>query len=53
MKNSHFIHLKGENTEIRIQVETAPDKNNPKSSVLTAWSVLALLKNLESPIQFF
>lgn len=29
-----------------------PDADNPKSSVMTAWSV-ALLANLADPVQFF
>ena len=29
------------------------DPANPKSSTSTAWSVVALLKNLASPVQFF
>lgn len=32
---------------------SAYDPKNPCSSTSTAWSVLALLKNLESPISYF
>lgn len=48
--NKHEIKLKGENININIAIESIPSPDNPKSSTLAAYSVIALLKNLVSPI---
>lgn len=50
--NRHEIKLKGENINISIAIESIPSSDNPKSSTLAAYSVIALLKNLVSPISF-
>lgn len=51
--NIHRIQV--ENDGVRALVESAsrPDERNPKSSVMTAWSVIALLRNLDNSIQMF
>ena len=51
-ENTHCIH--GQNASVRVTLETAslPDPENPRSSTLAAWSVVALLQNLASPYQF-
>jgi len=50
--NKHTIKLKAETVNVTIAIETMPSKDNPKSSALAAYSVIALLKNLISPIAF-
>lgn len=52
-ENTHAITLKGENMKAEIKVTSTPDPLNPKSSVSAAWSVVALLKNLASPVFFY
>lgn len=49
----HRIHLEAPRLEVDISICSTPDPENPRSSVSTAWSVLALLKNLTSPLVFF
>lgn len=49
----HQICLQNEQAEIHMTFSSKPDPDNPKSSSITAWSVLALLKQLASPIRFF
>lgn len=50
--NFHRIELSGPTVKINIEIDSAPSPDNPKSSSLAAWSVVALLKNLVSPITF-
>ena len=50
--NKHEIKLKGENIKISIAIESVPSPDNPKSSTLAAYSVIALLKRLVDPISF-
>lgn len=50
--NKHKIKLKGENINIEIAIESTPSPDNPKSSTLAAYSVIALLKRLVNPITF-
>ncbi len=50
--NKHKIVLVGETVNVSVVIETTPSKDNPKSSVLAAYSVISLLKNLVSPIAF-
>jgi len=52
-ENSHAITLEGEHMKAEITVTSTPDPVNPKSSVSAAWSVVALLKNLASPVFFY
>ena len=50
--NKHEIRLRGENINISIAIESLPSPDNPKSSTLAAYSVIALLNRLVSPITF-
>lgn len=52
-ENSHSITLQGEYMKAEITVTSTPDPENPKSSVSAAWSVVALLKNLASPVFYY
>ena len=52
MSNKHHIKSKGDTIEVNISIESTPSANNPKSSTLAAYSVIALLKNLVSPITY-
>ena len=52
-ENSHAITLEGENMKAEVVITSTPDPVNPKSSVSAAWSVVALLKNLASPVMFY
>lgn len=51
--NIHEIKVENDSVQALLQVTSLPDPVNPKSSVITAWSVAALLKNLASPIEFY
>ena len=51
--NCHAITIEGANLKAEIKVTATPDPANPKSSVSAAWSVVALLKNLASPVFFY
>lgn len=50
--NKHEIKLIGKNIKVNIIIEAKPSEDNPKSSKLAAYSVIALLENLVSPIVF-
>lgn len=52
-ENSHSTNLEGAHMKAEIKVISTPDPVNPKSSVSAAWSVVALLKNLASPVFFY
>ncbi len=52
-ENRHVIRLKNDNAHAELFISSAPDPKNPKSSTFTAWSVIALLDNLDSTVQFF
>lgn len=51
--NTHHIDVKAGEMHCELFFHSAYDPKNPRSSTSTAWSVLALLKNLESPISYF
>lgn len=51
--NSHQLTVKNDRVRADLKVTSQPDPQNSKSSVVTAWSVAALLKNLASPIELF
>lgn len=51
--NTHHIDVKAGEMHCEFFFHSAYDPKNPRSSTSTAWSVLALLKNLESPISYF
>lgn len=50
--NKHTIRFKAEMVNVNLTIETTPSQDNPKSSSLAAYSVIALLKNIASPITF-
>lgn len=50
--NKHTIKLVGETIHVEVIIETTPSEDNPKSSTLTAYSVISLLENLVAPITF-
>lgn len=52
-ENIHHIVLKNQLMRAELTVAGKPDPANPKSSTSAAWSIVALLKNLASPIAFF
>ena len=52
-ENQHIITLKNKSLNARLTICSTPDPANPKSSVSAAWSVVALMKNLASPICFY
>ena len=49
-ENQHSVHLENALVTADITIRSRPDPENPKSSVSAAWSVIALLKNLASPV---
>lgn len=49
-RNTHQIYLAGEFGDVEIRVSVKPDKANPKSSTLAAWSVLAMLEKMAQTI---
>ena len=51
--NMHRIKVENDSVRVTVEVASSPDPENPRSSVMTAWSVVALLRSLESPIQYF
>lgn len=52
-ENRHVIDMKGDLVRAHLEIASQPDPRNPKSSTSTAFSVLALLKNLASPLRYF
>ena len=51
--NTHCIYASTETVRVKLETVSSPDPKNPRSSTLAAWSVVALLQGLASPIQFF
>ena len=49
-ENCHRITVENRTLSAELTVRARPDPENPRSSTATAWSVLALLKNLAGPI---
>lgn len=52
-ENTHCIHVQGFGVRADMEFVSLPDPENPRSSTMTAWSVLALLDQLASPIRYF
>ena len=52
-ENIHRIVLKNKLMRAEVTIAGKPDPANPRSSTSTAWSVVALLKNLASPVSFY
>lgn len=53
VNNTHVICAANNMVQARIEVSSSPDPANPRSSTVTAWSAVALLVNLASPVKFF
>ena len=53
VENTHRIHVQGFGVRADMEFTSLPDPENPRSSTMTAWSVLALLDELTSPIRYF
>ncbi len=51
--NTHVICAANDMVQARVEVSSSPDPANPRSSTVTAWSAVALLANLASPVKFF
>jgi len=52
-ENTHRICINGFGVRAEMEFASLPDPRNPRSSTLSAWSVLALLDELASPVRFF
>ncbi len=52
-ENTHRIQIRNDLLHAELTIASRPDPANPKSSTSTAWSVLALLKNLTSSVVVF
>lgn len=50
---THHIRVANDLSQVELTFTSRPDPSNPRSSTSTAWSVLALLKNLTSPVAFY
>ncbi len=51
--NIHRITTENDLGKAVIEIMSRPDPENPRSSTMTAWSIVALLENLAGHIQFF
>ena len=51
--NRHTVFLRSATLDAELKIFSIPDPDNPKSSTSAAWSVVALLKNLASPLCYF
>ena len=51
--NAHTIVLSNSFADAAIRISSRPDSGNPRSSVITAWSIAALLQNLANTVQYF
>ena len=49
--NVHRLELKGDFGEATVEIRARPMPDNPKSSALAAFSVLALLSRISSPLE--
>ncbi len=52
-ENVHRIEASAFGVRASMEFVSMPDSENPRSSTMSAWSVLALLKELGSPLRFF
>lgn len=52
-ENVHRIHVQGFGVRAELEFASRPDPQNPRSSTMTAWSVLALLDEMCSSIRYF
>lgn len=52
-ENRHVIQLKTDGARAELTIASTADPQNPRSSTLAAWSVIALLDQLDSVVRFF
>ena len=53
VKLTHRITLENDIMHSELFFKSKPDPENPKNSLSSAYSVIALLKNMASPLSFF
>ncbi|MBM4436949.1 MAG: aspartate dehydrogenase [Actinobacteria bacterium] len=51
-QNRHEVYAEGEFGAMRLVLENAPSRTNPKTSAIAAQSVIALLRQIASPARF-
>lgn len=51
--NLHCIKASSPLADLEMTFRSRPDSENPRSSIITAYSAAALLDQLDSPIRFF
>ena len=51
--NLHCIQASSPLADLEMTFRSRPDSENPRSSIITAYSAAALLEQLDSPIRFF
>ena len=52
-ESTHRIEAAGPGVRTLLEFASEHDPANPRSSTSTAWSILALLKNIASPVVYF
>ena len=52
-ENMHRVTVKNNLVRAVLEVSSKPDPANPKSSMITAWSIASLLENLAAAIEFY
>lgn len=52
-ETTHAFRIRNSFMHAEVTISASPDPENPRSSTSTAWSVLALLRNLTSPLAFY
>ena len=53
VENVHKVTAEGFGVRATMEFGSMPDPENPRSSTMTAWSVLALLQDMASPVRYF
>lgn len=51
-RNRHSVTLRSNSTDLTTTIENLPDPDNPRTSKITALSVIALLRGMAGPIRF-
>ncbi len=52
-ENVHRIEASAFGVRVSMEFVCSPDPENPRANIMSAWSVLALLKELASPLRYF
>lgn len=52
LRNSHSVTLRSDSSDLTTMIENLPDPENPRTSMITALSVIALLRGMAGPIRF-